>query len=167
VQFRAQGGLTIHRLAISPRLCRFPTTQWMCFLQIGGNDATMRSAEELTQDIVSYVNYLLTSQGVTCVVIRQLLRRDPYKSPMDYNKVFNRCLEQLTSATNNIFFWKHKGFWPDLQHLGPDGVYLSVTSTGNSPAPMLKYLRSVRYVRLILGELSALISKTEGQDSWH
>lgn len=49
------------------------------------NDATTRAALDIAQDIVAYSNYLVQGLGVVNVVIGQLLRRDPRKSPAGYN----------------------------------------------------------------------------------
>jgi hypothetical protein len=148
VHFRARGGLTIRTLANSPHLSQFPVTPWMCFLQIGGNDATSRPAECIAQDIVAFANYLHYGMGIAIVYIGQLLRRDPMKSPVNYNDEvvkINQQLELLASTCDAITFWKHRGFWTDLRHLGPDGVHLGVSRMGDSPAPMVKYLRSIKY----------------------
>lgn len=77
--------LTIRGLANSPKLCTFTSVPILCFLDIGGNDATTRAALDIAQDIVAYVNYLVHGLGVVNVVIGKLLRRDPRKSPAGYN----------------------------------------------------------------------------------
>lgn len=85
VCFRSQGGLTIRGLANTPKLCTFTSVPMLGFLDIGGNDATTRAALDFAQDIVAYANYLVQGLGVVNVVIGQLLRRDPRKSPAGYN----------------------------------------------------------------------------------
>ncbi|XP_061183620.1 uncharacterized protein LOC133191889 [Saccostrea echinata] len=148
VYFRGQGGLTVRSLSNSPKLCTFTSVPTVCFLDIGGNDATTRAAHVIAQDIVSYANYLVHGLGVVNVLIGQLLRRDPRKSPVGYNDEvlkINTHLEQLTSGLHHVHFWKHRGFWADLSYLGRDGVHLRVESDANSPAPMVKYMRSIKY----------------------
>lgn len=90
-------------------------------MDIGGNDATTRAALDIAQDIVAYANYLVHGLGGINVVIGQLLRRDPPKSPASYNDEvlkINTQLQQLTLGLHRIHFWRHRGFWADLSHLG-------------------------------------------------
>jgi hypothetical protein len=55
-------------------------------------------------------------------------------------------IAQLASTHNDAHFWRYRGFWDSLSYLGRDGVHLmEVTLNGNSPAPMVKYLRSIKY----------------------
>lgn len=108
VCFRSQGGLTIRGLANSPKLCTFTSVPILCFLDIGGNDATTRAALDIAQDIVAYANYLVHGLGVVNVVIGQLLRRDPRKSPASYNDEvlkINTHLQQLTLGLHIIFIF--------------------------------------------------------------
>lgn len=121
VCFRSQGGLTIRGLANSPKLCTFTSVPILCFLDIGGNDATTRAALDIAQDIVAYANYLVHGLGVVNVVIGQLLHRDPRKSPVGYNDEvlkINTHLQLLTLGLHHIHFWRNRGFWADLSHLG-------------------------------------------------
>lgn len=148
VCFRSQGVLTIRGLTNSPKLCTFTSVPILGFLDIGGNDATTRAALDIAQDIVAYANYLVHGLGVVNVVIGQLLRCDPRKSPAGYNDEvlkINTHLQQLTLGIHHIHFWRHRVFWADLSHLGRDGVHLWVESYANSPAPMVKYIRSIKY----------------------
>lgn len=148
VCFRSQGGLTIRGLTNSPKLCTFTSVPILGFLDIGGNDATTRAALDIAQDIVAYANYLVHGLGVVNVVIGQLLRCDPRKSPAGYNDEvlkINTHLQQLTLGIHHIHFWRHRVFWADLSYLGRDGVHLWVESYANSPAPMVKYIRSIKY----------------------
>ncbi|XP_062600086.1 uncharacterized protein LOC134261690 [Saccostrea cucullata] len=148
VYLRGQGGLTVRGLSNSPNLCMFPIVPTVCFLDIGGNDATTHPAVDISKDIVSYANYLVHGLGVVNVVIGQLLRRDPRKSPAGYNdEVFkiNTHLELLTSGLLHVHFWKHRGFWADLSYLGRDGVYLREETGANPPIPMVKYMRNIKY----------------------
>jgi hypothetical protein len=86
---------------------------------------------------------------VKTVIIGQLLRRDPRKSPVGYNAEvmrINNHIAQLTATHKDVHFWRHRGFWDSLSYLGRDGVHLmEVTVNGISPAPMVKYLRSIKY----------------------
>lgn len=148
VCFRGQGGLSVCGLVNSPRLCTFPIVPSLCFLEIGGNDATTRPANVIAQDIWSYANYLIHGLGVKNVIIGQLLRRDPRKSPLGYNTEvlqINKHLDQLTANHDQVHFWKHRGFWDNLSYLGRDGVHLQEVKSEDSPAPMVKYLRSIKY----------------------
>lgn len=123
------------------RCAHLPQCRYCVFLDIGGNDATTRAALGIAQDLVHGL-------GVVNVVIGQLLRRDPRKSPAGYNDEvlkINTHLQQLTLGLHHIHFWRHRGFWADLSHLGRDGVHLRVESYANSPAPMVKYIRSIKY----------------------
>ncbi|XP_052710867.1 uncharacterized protein LOC128185270, partial [Crassostrea angulata] len=146
--FRGQGGLSIYGLANSSRLCAFSAVPTLCVLEIGGNDATTQPAHVIAQDIFSFANYLIHGYGVKSVIIGQLLRRDPRKSPIGYNEEvisINKHLEHLTSSEEHVYFWKHRGFWTNLAYLVRDGVHLGVDSDGCYPAPMVKYLRSIKY----------------------
>lgn len=148
VCFRSQGGLSIYGLANSSRLCAFSAVPTLCVLEIWGNDATTRPSHVIAQDIFSFANYLIHGYGVKSVIIGQLLRRDPRKSPIGYNEEvisINKHLEHLTSSEEHVHFWKHRGFWTNLAYLGRDGVHLGVDSDGCYPAPMVKYLRSIKY----------------------
>lgn len=102
----------------------------------------------LHKTFFSFANYLIHGYGVKSVIIGQLLRRDPRKSPIGYNEEvisLNKHLEHLTSSEEHVHFWKHRGFWTNLAYLGRDGVHLGVDSDGCYPAPMVKYLRSIKY----------------------
>lgn len=101
VCFRNEGDLSIYGLANSSRMCAFSPVPNLCVLMIGGNNATTRPTYLIAQDIVSYANYLLHRCGIKSVIIGQLLRRDPRKSPFGYNEEvihINKQLENLTSS---------------------------------------------------------------------
>lgn len=130
------------------RCAHLPQCRYCVFWTSGGNDATTRAALDIAQDIVAYANYLVHGLGVVNVVIGQLLRRDPRKSPAGYNDEvlkINTHLQQLTLGLHHIHFWRHRGFGADLSQMGRNGVHLRVESYANSPAPMVKYIRSIKY----------------------
>lgn len=67
-------------------------------MDIGGNDATTRAALGIAQDIVAYATYLVYGLSVVNVVIGQLLRRDPQKSPAGYNDEVLKIKNILTAV---------------------------------------------------------------------
>ena len=113
------------------------------YLQIGGNDLCDFDCKSLTlsQDIMSYAEFLLQGYGVQHVVVGQLLPRFSRRCPADYNyKVcqVNNELIKLCASASNVTFWHHRGFWNDAQSLiGNDGVHLNQRG-------LLKYSKSVR-----------------------
>lgn len=140
--------MTIRGLANSPKLCTFTSVPILCFLDIGRNDATTRAALDIAHNIVAYANYLVHGLVVVNAVIGQLLHRDPRKSPSGYNDEvlkINTHLQQFTLGLHHLHFWRHRGFWAGLSHLGRDGVHLRVENYANFPAPMVKYIRSIKY----------------------
>lgn len=72
--------------------------RYCVFLDIGGNDATTRAALDIAQDIVAYAPYLVYGLSVVNVVIGQLLRRDPQKSPAGYNDEVLKIKNILTAV---------------------------------------------------------------------
>lgn len=148
VLIRGQGGLTVRGLAASKSLCSFSRPPDICFLQIGGNDVLSYAPDKIARDIISLTNFLIDGVGVKHMVIGQLIRRDPRKSPPGYNEAVvevNKILDSVTTSLPNVTFWKHRGFWANLRYLGPDGVHLATKSYNNDPVPMVKYLNSIKY----------------------
>jgi hypothetical protein len=145
----ARGGLTTVRL---PRILNFCQKPDACFLQIGGNDIGQLSNSRIVSHIMAIASYLVIGVGVTKVIIGQLLRRRPDVVCPSYNDCvidINLQLEEIirTQEHNHVVFWKHRGFWRDMSHLGRDGVHLhnpTHTSPGDPPSPMFKYWRSIR-----------------------
>lgn len=122
------------------------------FIQIGGNDIGFIPNKQIVTNIVSFAEYLIYGLGTRVVIIGQLLRRDPSANPPGYNESVtevNDLLTQKTQTLSNIFYWRHRGFWLDMSHLGRDGVHLAnpplrSLKPGDPPSPMKKYWRSIR-----------------------
>lgn len=146
----ARGGLRTYDLH---RMIRDVTeTSHMFFIQIGGNDIGFIPNKQIVTNIVSFAEYLIYGLGTRVVIIGQLLRRDPSANPPGYNESVtevNDLLTQKTQTLSNIFYWRHRGFWLDMSHLGRDGVHLAnpplrSLKPGDPPSPMKKYWRSIR-----------------------
>ncbi|CAC5396515.1 unnamed protein product [Mytilus coruscus] len=138
INCRAQGGLTVARLAQQKQLCTFSYHPHMIFLQIGGNDAANRrtNAYQIAQDIFAFAMYLHYGLNVNYVVIGQLLYRSESVTYAGYNdKIIqiNTLLQEKIKENdeNAISYWHHRGF------LCFDGVHLNHFG-------MRKYFKSVR-----------------------
>lgn len=122
----ARGGLRTYDLH---RMIRNVTgTPNMLFMQIGCNDIGFISNKQNATNIVSFAEYLIHGLGTRVVTIGQLLRRDPSVRPPGYNDnvtEINGLLTQKTQTLSNIFYWRHRGFWMDMSHLGRDGLHLA------------------------------------------
>ncbi|CAC5413819.1 unnamed protein product [Mytilus coruscus] len=143
INCRAQGGLTVARLAEQKQLCTFSYHLHIVFLQIGGNDAANRTnAYQIAQDIFAFAMYLHYGLNVNHVIIGQLLYQSESVTYAGYNdKVIqiNTLLQEKIKEhdENAISFWHHHGFWDNLDFLCFDGVHLNHFG-------MCKYFKSVR-----------------------
>ena len=122
----ARGGFRVAQL-ISTKFLYFSSVPRMCLNQIGENDISLFDCTTLTRDIISLALYLLEGLGISVVIIGQLLCREPWASPRDFNQRNqgkNRLLKEKCAKQEAIYFWHHKGFWNELHFLGRDGVHL-------------------------------------------
>ncbi|CAC5388872.1 unnamed protein product [Mytilus coruscus] len=87
INCRAQGGLTVARLAQQKQLCTFRYHPHIIVLQIGGNDAASRrtNASQIAQDIFAFPMYILYDLSVNHVIIEQLLYRSESVTYGGYN----------------------------------------------------------------------------------
>ena len=144
INCRAQGGLTVARLAQQKQLCTFSCHPHIIFIQIGGNDAANRrtNASQVAQDMFAFAMYLHYGLNVNHVIIGQLLCRSELVTYAGYNdKVVqvNTLLQEKIKEHNEkaISFWHHRGFWDNLNYLCFDGVHLNHFG-------MRKYFKSIR-----------------------
>lgn len=155
VTFRGKGGLKLRRCNSRSELMRFDIVPDIVFLQIGENDVVAATnSEKLAEDIISLAQYLRDGVGVRLVIIGQLIRRMQFAPCRDFNATVmktNQHLKQLSDPLCNIHYWGHRGFWNDLNYLGPDGVHLLCTP--DEDQPMRKYRRSIRNAVILLSKL--------------
>ncbi|OWF35243.1 hypothetical protein KP79_PYT14982 [Mizuhopecten yessoensis] len=141
VNFRARGGLTVHKLRQQAELLSFNHTD-LVFLQIGGNDLSTLSPYQVAHSIFDIVEHILNVNRARHVVVGQLFWRSPEATKSDlYNdKVVrtNLLLSEGAQCSRRITFWRHRGFWKKtLSFLSVDGVHLHVQA-------QRKYLQSVK-----------------------
>lgn len=94
---------------LTRRSCAYLPQFRYCVFGHRGKWCYIRAALDIAQDIVAYANYLVQGLGVVNVVIGQLLRRDPRKSPASYNDEvlkINTHLQQLTLGLHIIFIFR-------------------------------------------------------------
>uniref|UniRef100_A0A8W8JGP4 Uncharacterized protein n=1 Tax=Magallana gigas TaxID=29159 RepID=A0A8W8JGP4_MAGGI len=100
----------------------------------GGNDIGFIPNKQIATNIASFAEYLIYGLGTRVVIIGQLLQRDPSASPPGYNDSVTEIyglLTQKTQTLSNIFYWRHRGFWMDMSHLGRDGLHLANPPLGS------------------------------------
>ncbi|XP_061187523.1 uncharacterized protein LOC133195650 [Saccostrea echinata] len=155
VTFRGKGGLKLSKCDSRSEFLCFDTVPDVVFLQIGENDiSTSTNSRKLAMDIISVAQYLRDGVGVKLIIIGQLIRRMQFASCRDFNATvveINLHVKQMSDPLCGIHYWGHRGFWNDLQYLGPDGVHLLCTPTEDQP--MRKYRRSVRNAVILLSKL--------------
>ncbi|XP_061194948.1 uncharacterized protein LOC133203116 [Saccostrea echinata] len=146
VEFRAAGGLTIHRMASDGRFTSFERIPDIVFLQIGGNDLDNgRDVKTVTRDIISYGNFLVKGCSVQSVIIGQVIwrkRTNSYNAKViELNNALKHWVQQHADA--NIIFHHHHGFWSsNFDFLSSDGVHIKCSHTDKRH--MHKYMQSVK-----------------------
>ena len=149
VSTRARGGLHVSQIGIADFLS-FTNVPDMCFIQIGENDIGRFDCSRLSRDILSLAAFIHEGVGISCVIIGQLLRRQPWASSRDFNRkvvTINQLLKDGCSSLDGVHFWRHRGFWADFNFLCRDGVHLRCPRPSVhvvSSSPMHRYWRSVR-----------------------
>jgi hypothetical protein len=148
VEFRGEGGLTVHKIMKRGGPPDFRGVS-VVYLQIGGNDIRKKKGTvTVFESIKGLVERLLATSEARIVVGPLFGRRTPkFCSPEYYESTrmeVNRLLRMEYDGDSRVLFWRIKKCFRFERDFGRDGVHLNDSG-------MLKYYHEVKKAIVLWG----------------